>query len=206
MIAHISAWIILCVGALTIPPTCSPQEARNRDWAKYYPLAKGNVWRYSVTGNSPNAGRKSTTWRVLNTSSDSNGEIFAVWSSPADADDSGMQLQYASDGVRELSDNFYVLKFPLRKGASWGPENRLRAFTVLNEGDSCKIGELSFSLCAVVQDDDHQAKLRTVTTYAFGVGPIQYRYFREIDREFEPHPTQVLNLASYSVKDSPAKH
>src|SRR5258708_24470690 len=99
-----------------------------------------------------------------------------------------------------MNNYFFVFKFPLVKGTKWGANGRDREFTVVSEGEHCMVGKFKFDVCAVVQDDDRNAKLRTVTTYAYGIGPVRYEYHRMADETFESPVTQTVNLLSYSVK------
>jgi len=165
-------------------------------------LAKGNSWTYSVIGESGEREPKPVVWKVLNVSSDTKGQTFAVWQIPADADDTGMQLQFTKEGLRELSGDFFLLRFPLDKDSTWQLIAHDRVFSVLSEGERCAIGKLTFNSCAVIRDDDREAKLRTLTTYAFGVGPVRYEYHKMVHGDFERDATQILNIVSYSVKPS----
>jgi hypothetical protein len=97
-----------------------------------------------------------------------------------------------------------LIRFPLTTGKTWsvnrsGPD---RVFVVLGEGKPCAVGKPKFNACAVVRDDDPAAKLRTVTTYALGVGPVQYEYFNLSSNESAMKATQVVKIFRYSVKPS----
>jgi len=174
---------------------------QNTSWAGYYPLATGNSWTYSVSDKSK---ARPVVWKVLNVKTDASGPVFAVWPTPSDSDDSGMQLQFTSEGLRELGDDFFVLRFPLTKGKTWSVSRhgQDRVFVVVSEGERCAIGKLKFKACAVVRDDDPAAKLRTVTTYALGVGPVRYEYYKMVRDGFAKDETQVVTIVSYSVKPS----
>jgi hypothetical protein len=183
---------------LTIPH--DSQEQQEKRWAEYYPLAVGNVWKYSITKENGTQRVRYVVWKVINSSGDPASPIFAVWPTPADSDDTGMQLQFSREGIRELSGDFFVLKFPLQKGNKWSVSGHDRVFVVVSEGEPCLGGNRKFDVCAVVQDDDHKAKLRIITTYAYGVGPVSYEYYKMVGTEFEPKATQTLNLISCSVR------
>jgi hypothetical protein len=68
-----------------------------------------------------------------------------------------MQLQITPDGGLELSADFYILQFPVKKGENWKLKEHERLFSVLSEGGPCTVGKFSFQKCAVVQDDDKEA-------------------------------------------------
>jgi hypothetical protein len=71
---------------------------------------------------------------------------------------------------------------------------------VLSEGERCAVGKFKFQSCAVVRDDDPETRLRTITTYAFGVGPVQYEYYKLLADGYATEAMQVLKIISYSVK------
>src|SRR5258708_2108044 len=188
----------LFVTVFLVPIPCCAQELRSKPSAGYYPLAIGNSWTYSVNGKSK---VHQVVWKVLNAKADASGLVFAVWPIPLETDDSGMQLQFSAERLRELSGDFFVLRFPLTTGKTWsvnrsGPD---RVFVVLGEGKPCAVGKPKFNACAVVRDDDPAAKLRTVTTYALGVGPVQYEYFNLSSNESAMKATQVVKIFRYSV-------
>jgi len=192
-------FIRLMVAAIILfaPLLCHPQEVQKR-WAEYYPLAKGNSWTYSVTGKSK---AQTVVWKVVNVQADALGPIFVEWPSPSPSDDSGMNLQYSQEGLRELVDDFFVLKFPLNKGNSWkvDRDGQDRQFVVASEGEQCEVGKLKFTSCAVVRDDDRKAKLRIVTTYAYSVGPVRYEYYKAVGSGFANEAMQEVQSVSYSV-------
>jgi hypothetical protein len=148
----------LFVLVLPISFLCYSQELRSKAWAGYYPLAVGNSWTYSVTGKS---GPGQIVWKVLNAKVDVSGQVFAVWPTPLDSDDSGMNLKFTSEGLRELSSDFFVLRFPMTTGKTWsvGSNGQSRVFVVLGEGEPCSVGKLKFKECAIVREDDPSAKL-----------------------------------------------
>jgi hypothetical protein len=196
--------IAICVITLLLAPKLgNPQERHLKSWSSYYPLSKDNTWRYIVAKKTAEKPRQFVSWRVLNLSRNSEGPVFAVWPTPAESDDDGMQLQFTDEGLKELGNDFYVLRFPLVRGSKWSVDRQERVFTVLSEGEPCAVGKYKFSECAVIQDDDREAKLRTLTTYAFGVGPVRYEYRRLDGGEAETQATQTMEIVSYSVKPSP---
>jgi len=187
------------VALLFLPVGFLAQENQVPSGMRYYPLAVGNTWQYSVLSE----GKVSTaSWKVVNKTSNAAGAVFGVWPFPAEADDEGMQLQVTPDGLLELSANFYLFQFPMRKGGSWKPKGHERQFSLLSEGDPCTVGKFTFQMCAVVQDDDKEANLRTVTTYAYDVGPVRYEYYKWVNESFEKEPTQTLKIVSYSLRSS----
>jgi hypothetical protein len=196
---------LICLTLMVAPLHSHAQEMRQRSWARYYPLAMGNSWTYSVSGNSET---HRTVWKVTNVKRDASGPVFAVWPTPSHTDDEGMQLQFTPEGLRESSDGFFVLRFPIIKGKTWSGSghDQNRVFVVLSEGERCAVGKFKFQSCSVVRDDDPETKLRTVTTYAFGVGPVQYEYYKLLAEGYATEAIQVLRIVSYSVKPPNAIH
>ena len=185
--------------ALVLAPTCFSHFADNATaWRGYYPLAVGNTWEYSGSTLKGRA-KGNIIGRVVNKTSNRNGEIFAVWPAHRETDDEGMQLQFTNRGLVEVTGDYYLLEFPIVKANRWeaGPT---RSFYVINEGNPCASGKQSFKRCAVIQDDDSELGLRTITTYAFGIGPVKYEYFAVNGREAEARPKQTLTIQSYSLK------
>ena len=191
--------LIMCLGftLLFLPGILSPQENQSRSGMKYYPLAVGNTWQYSVISDGKGS---DMSWRVVNKTTNAAGTVFAVWPSPAQVDDQGMQLQINPDGLLELSANFYILQFPVGAGENWKLKDHERLFSVLSEGGPCTVGKFSFHKCAVVQDDDKEANLRTVTTYAYHVGPVRYEYYKWVNGGFVRQSFHTLKIVSYSLK------
>jgi hypothetical protein len=143
---------LICLTLLVTPLYSYAQEVRNKSWAGYYPLAMGDSWTYSVSGNSET---RPTVWKVINVKPDASGRVFAVWPAPSNSDDEGMQLQFTSEGLHESSDDFFVLRFPIIKGKTWNVSrhDQNRVLVVLSEGERCAVGKLKFQSCAVVRDD-----------------------------------------------------
>jgi hypothetical protein len=177
----------------------SPQDRHAKSWSNYYPLSINNTWKYILTDNTAKKTSQFVTWRVLNLSKSSEGIVFAVWPIPSQSDDDGMQLQMTHEGLKELGNDFYLLRFPLTKGSNWSTDRRERVFTVLSEGDPCAVGKHEFNECAVIQDDDREAKL-TLTTYALGVGPVRFEYRRLDGSEAGTQAAQTMEIVSFSVK------
>jgi hypothetical protein len=105
-----SALIFLIM--LAAPHYSHTQEVQNKSWIDYYPLAMGNSWTYRVSGNSET---RPTVWKVINVEPDASGPVFAVWLTPSNSDDEGMNLQFTSEGLHESNDDFFVLRFPITK-------------------------------------------------------------------------------------------
>ena len=124
-------------------------------------------------------------WRVTKAERKKAGRtVYQVWPTPMQADDEAMMLAASGSGVEEVSTRNLVLKWPLTAGDQWVGGGHVRegqlppAFKVLSVGQACAIASKTFQDCAVVEETDQGTRLRTITTYARGVGPVEYRYFR----------------------------
>jgi hypothetical protein len=146
--------------------------------AQYYPLSGGNSWKYAVR----RAGSKKIThveWRVTKVDHLSTGNVYQVWPRPMQSDDDAMELRLSKNGIEEVSTNITVLKWPVSVGTEWAaPDGTAQTFRIRSIKAPCKAGARQYSDCLVVEDSDQKMNLRTVTSYARGVGPVKYEYFR----------------------------
>jgi len=172
--------------------TSAVSQSANKD---YYPLAKGNRWRYRVTRQ----GHRSVSyveWRVTATVATQAGIIYQVWPFPSTADDEAMQLLFTGDGLEEHSSGAIILKSVLSEGATWSTgQEKHRKFRVIAVGSPCYASNIKAADCVTIEDDDDELRYRTITTFAKGIGPIRYTYFKRGSREHTP--IQTLELVSY---------
>ncbi len=77
-LTNVSTAICLIVWSITLS-SGYPEKQSNKIWARYYPLAIGNSWKYSVVGESGKAQAKNVVWKVVNSSTNSVGPIFGGW-------------------------------------------------------------------------------------------------------------------------------
>lgn len=171
----------------------------------YYPLAVGNTWQYLVQTLTPRGRASKIVWRVTKEDRSTPGRIvYQVWPTPMQADDEAMQLTVSDSGVEEVGSRNFVLKSPLGLGDHWlGGDPGLQghspaAFRVLSVGQPCSAGSKRFRDCAVVEEVDPGTRMRTVTTYANGVGPVEYKYFR-IGPSGKQDEVQTVELDSYRI-------
>ena len=76
----------------------------------------------------------------------------------------------------------------------------VRRFHALSVGLSCRVGRIASADCITVEDRDERIHLRTVTTYARGIGPIRYVNFQySEDRGSKTKSAQTVELVSYHV-------
>jgi hypothetical protein len=163
----------------------------------YYPLAKGNSWKYEVhvAGESKIS---TVEWRVTSADKTKEGNVFQVWQFPSQSDDEAMSLHISKQGVVESSTGTLILKYPASAGDSWATTKPThRVFRVISSGKPCHVGVIESDDCVVVEDQQDTLKFRTVTTYAKGIGPVLYAYYKKGTTSSTPIST--VELVSYHL-------
>jgi hypothetical protein len=171
----------------------------------YYPLSVGNSWEYRVHVSTPRREESRVVWRVTKAEKNKAGRtVYQVWPTPMQADDEAMMLAPSGSGVEEVSTRSIVLKWPLTPGDHWEGGSHIRkgqspsTFKVLSVGQACSVSSKEFQDCAVMEETDPRTRLRTITTYAKGVGPVEYKYFR-IGQSGKQEEVQTVRLDSYRI-------
>ena len=163
--------------------------------SQYYPLAQGSVWTYWVfTG--PERRRSAVEWRVTCTATSEEGLLYEVWPTPADDDDDVMLLHESPEGIEETDDGDLILPSSITTGQKWAAGEE-RRFRIVSAGQRCNEGPVRSRDCAMVEEEDDATHLRIVTTYAKGVGPIGYKYFRQ--DAGDAGPVETVELRSYHL-------
>jgi len=163
----------------------------------YYPLAKGYSWKYEVhvSGKSKIS---TVEWRVTGADKTKDGAVFQVWQFPSQSDDEAMSLHISKQGIVETSTGTLILKYPTTAGESWATTKPThRVFRVISSGKPCHVGVIESDDCVVVEDQQDALKFRTVTTYAKGIGPVLYAYYKK--GTAGSTPIQTVELVSYHV-------
>jgi hypothetical protein len=147
----------------------------------YFPLSVGNSWVYSVRGHSQS---KTITWKVTQSEIMRGNPMFHLWQTPAQ-DDEPLSLSEEETGIVEAGSERFLLKYPLSTGERWSVKSQsLRApgksdtFEVTSAEEACSVGGHSFAHCATVREIDEANNVASLTTYARGVGPVKYVYFK----------------------------
>jgi len=155
------------------------KEAGSDQGSEYYPLAKGNVWTYRVETGSK-GGSSTVEWRVTSTEMFEEGMDYEVWPTPSDDDDDAMLLHVSPEGIEDTDDGVLILTSPVTPSGSWtSGDTPPRTFHILSLGQPCSAGPVGSHDCVTVEEQDGAIHLRIVTTYAKGIGPIRYEYFRQ---------------------------
>jgi len=160
------------------------QSGSNGD-KSYFPLAVGNWWLYMVRGQSQNAVR-TIRWRVAQRELLHGSPVFHLWQQPAQGDEP-LSLSRVEAGIVEAGTERFLLKNPLRTGARWSAKsrslrapNKTYAFEVISCGKPCSAGGHSFDDCAIIREVDEANNIASLTTYARGVEPVKYLYFKSL--------------------------
>ena len=140
----------------------------------------------------------SMEWRVTGAQDTQNGPVYQLWPFPAQADDEAMNLRFSKQALEEVSTGTVLLRLPASVGDSWSTTkpNR-RTFRVVTAGKPCQTSNIRSEDCIVIEDDDDALSFRAVTTYAKGVGPIRYVYYRK--HSSANVPIQTVDLISFSL-------
>lgn len=165
---------------------CAPLngQIRGNPDTGYYPLSLGRAWTYVIKDLAPPAHTSTVTWKVTMEEPGS-PIVYQVWPTPMQVDDEAFRLRVTEVGIQEVDTGAYIMKFPIATGAAWesrGKADRVRpgrTFRVVSTESDCVSGAGRHSGCAVIEDIDRRFNLRTVTTYARGVGPVKFDYYRK---------------------------
>ena len=176
------------------------QEACSQQGSQYYPLAKGNRWTYRVRALGK-AGASTVEWRVTSKKGSQEGEVYQVWPSPMESDDEAMVLLASTTGIEETTARLLILKSHIADGETWISAKTSwsapHKFHILSAHEPCRVGPVASDDCVRVEDEDNDLHRRTVTTYAKGVGPVRYEYFRGASPGRPP--VQLVELISYKL-------
>jgi hypothetical protein len=173
------------------------QVAASSPNVPYYPLAKGYSWKYEVHA-SVSSKISTVEWRVTSADKTKEGAVFQVWQFPSQSDDESMSLHISKQGIVEMSTGTLILKYPAIAGDSWATfKPTHRVFRVISSGKRCHIGVIESDDCVVVEDEQDTLKFRTVTTYAKGIGPVLYAYYKK--GATSSTPIQTVELVSYHL-------
>jgi hypothetical protein len=152
----------------------------------YMPLSVGNWWVYRFGSDSHLAG-KTQKWKVDDKWIDKGDAIYILSSIPSLGNDAPLDLSSLAGRIVE-GDGRFLLKYPVHTGNRWssksqgyGVEGKLNEFEVVFAGKTCSVGNRSFDDCATIREIDESIKLFSLTTYARGVGPVKYVYFKDLN-------------------------
>lgn len=114
------------------------------------------------------------------------------------SDDETMELAVTRKGIKEISSNTLIIKFPVRAGKCWaaGQSNKFRRFRVLSVNKPCSVSQLKIRDCITIGDEDASATgSKTVMTYGLDLGPVLHAYYQKAARK--EHLVQTVTLTSH---------
>ncbi len=125
-----------------------------------YPLALDNAWSYDVdTGDPP------TTLGITRVQS-VDGDRVEVRTG-----DTVVRYELSPDGIRVPPENVWLVRGPLRVGATW-PAPGGRTATVIALDLSAETGAGTFGDCVEINEHGGRLDLEVRTIYCAGVGPV----------------------------------
>jgi hypothetical protein len=182
-------WFGVCL-AISIVCGANTAACQNMRPGKgsYFPLAVGNHWVYAVHSRSQPT-LKSIEWRVTQREVVHGTPVFHLWPTPSQGDEP-LSLSDVEMGIVEAGTNRFLLKRPLRTGQRWSTTSQsLRSpntndsFEVTSSGKICSVGARSFNNCVIVREIDEANHVASLLTYARGVGPVKYVYFKDLNSD-----------------------
>lgn len=146
-----------CAARTNAPKVADPTATRP---SRLYPLAEGNVWSFDVDDGSGEP--LLIVARVVRAA----GARFEVSSGGGEP----IPYEVRPDGIYRRDLDAYLLKAPIRKGATWSTGNGLSARVVaVDEAVSTPSGELEG--CVRIEEAGGGEQRTIVTVYCPGVGP-----------------------------------
>lgn len=139
------------------PPNASSDVPAPRD---LYPLVIGNAWSYEVdTGNA-------TTTLAITRVQSADGDNVEVRTGS-----STIRYEVRAEGIRVPAEDVWLLRVPLRIGATWSARGG-RTATLVSLDAVADTPAGAFRHCAEVLEQGGELDLEVRTTYCPGVGPV----------------------------------
>jgi hypothetical protein len=161
-VATTAAFIFASIiaGAACGRASISTQPAISDDPRDFYPLRAGNAWSYDV-----DTGDAVTTLAITRV------EAFDGRVAEVHTGRSVLLYEVSAEGIRELDANAWVLRAPLREGASW-PGRGGRSARVVAADSGARTAAGDFDDCVEVLETGGKLELEVRTLYCRGVGPV----------------------------------
>ncbi len=184
-----SLYLALLLTACATPPSVPSPAAAPED---YYPLAVGNHWTYSVNFLGD---RRERRVEII-------GHRDGYY-----LDNEGGQLTVDGLGVRDQKR--YLLREPIRSGASWTnvvSASSVEHYQITEVGQTCRTSAGTFENCVRVQARNRMDEQRTLVnelTFAPSVGIVRLELSLESNGKRVPQST--FELKEFAVKSPPAR-
>ncbi len=144
-----------CGGASSSTPSSAISDPRD-----FFPLRAGNAWSYDVdTGDS------------VSTLAISRVQAFDGRVAKVRTGETVVVYELSAQGIREANADAWVLRAPLREGATWPGRGGRSARLVSTEADVQTIAG-DFDDCIEVLETGGRLELEVRTVYCRGVGPV----------------------------------
>jgi hypothetical protein len=155
LVAVFSLWLIGACAAesalIATPAALAPLD--------FYPLRAGNAWSYDVDTGEP-----STTLAVTRV------EAFDGSIAELRTGESVVRYEVVSDGIRLRGADAWLIRAPLRVGATW-PAPGGRSAELVSTGIVAETPAGRFDDCLEVREAGGKLDLEVRTVYCRGVGP-----------------------------------
>lgn len=150
----------LCLGAACGAKGPPPPAVDAIDARDFFPLEAGNAWSYDVDTGDP-----STTLAV------SRVEAFDGHIAQVRTGDSVVHYEVRIEGVRVPSEDAWLIRAPLKPGATWPARGgRTARLVSIDAVASSQAG--CFERCVEVLETGGRLELEVRTVYCPGVGPV----------------------------------
>ena len=163
------------------------------DPANLYPLQEGNVWAYDVNtgleGDLPVLGQT----RVVS----AEGNVFSVSTNRSEP----VLYERRPDGIFRTQSGTWLLRGPIRVGASWEASAGLQA-SVVSVSESVETASGAYEGCVRVEESSEQEARSTSTVYCPGVGPVLVESVME-SRLTRGAVRVTATLRGYQLAESP---
>lgn len=161
---HASLLVLLCLAGAAGCQGARPTSGNSADRLsveRLYPLRAGSVWTYDV-----DTGEGAPTLAIT--------RVISSADKQADVSSGGAPIHYEqrADGLYRTDREVYVLKLPLRVGATWDAGQGATAeVTDLDKRVSTVAGE--FSGCVEVRERAGEGQKQVRTVFCPDVGPVE---------------------------------
>lgn len=153
----------------------------------FYPMTQGNAWSYDV-----DTGQASTTLAIVRVEA-FDGRIAEVRTGQA-----VVRYEVRPEGIRIPSQDVWLLRAPLREGATWlargGRMARLVSMQARTDGEAGRLEH-----CIEVLETGGALELEVRTVYCAGIGPISVRSTMK-SKVSERTVTVSARLRGYDVR------
>ncbi|MFZ1865056.1 MAG: hypothetical protein WAU39_12595 [Polyangiales bacterium] len=193
-----AAWFRRHMGAavLFLAAACAghapaPRADTPLDPSDLYPLSKGNAWSYDV-----DTGEASRTLGITRVES-FDGRIAEVRIGRT-----VHRYEVTAEGIRIPSQDAWIVRAPLRDGASWpAPGGRTALLRSIHAHAETEAG--IFTDCVEVLETGGELELEVTTVYCPGVGPVSVESTMR-SKVSDRTMTVSARLRGYSVNPLPA--